>query len=542
MTPRQQIILALSVPFTVTLAAVLALVSVQPITDVNSPSVETRFDVTRALSDTAFLSAQFPNRVVGSPESARAREWLVGRFADLDLSIETLPFTVTVASQARAGVQVWASVPGASDEAIVVTAHYDTPEHGGRDNAAGAAALLELARIFSSERPRRTLIFMLSDSREYGRAWGARNFVEQRLAAQNVIAALDLDVRSHGAGTQVQVESAGFQFGHAPLWLRQTGLDSIEAAGGQASEAVGAQELIARAFPFDMTEHGMFLRAGIPAIAFSGGAIETSGRAAEIWVWTVDALDMIPASSSGDWRLTESTYLPAWAALFLPLLLFAPLFLAAAFALRSDRPRLQDFRLELTALLGIVIAGADGYAAAFILQAVRLLPRYEWFPAAPGDPFLLQIQDWVWLVIYGVAAVFAWYTFGRPRSWGHLADQLNVPHRRVTLLMTLTALALAAWLMNGLAAALLMLPAAYLWPWIAPRPTRAGRALNMALALGGVLPWIGVFSGVALTPGLGLWWWFLTLGAAYGLYPLPAVLAGIVGAALCIRFIRLGWR
>jgi hypothetical protein len=541
MTPRQQIALALSIPFTATLVVGLAFASLQPVPEIPLPTVATHFDAARAQQLAQELSEENPERVVGSSESAAAREWFAEQFAELGLSVETLPFTVTVASQARAGMQVWATVPGASDAIIIVTAHYDTPKSGGRDNAAGLASVLELARVFAEEQPRHTLIFLLSDSHEYGLSWGARNFVEQRLTPQQVRAVLALTASDD---PRTELDSAGFQFGYAPLWLRQVGLEAAQAADGDVQEAVGVEELLARAFPFGMTEHGMFLRGGLPAIGLHAPSAETLGRAAEIALRAVDALESVPPGAAGDWRLSASEYLPAWATLFLPLLLFAPLFLATVLAWLSDRSRWQDLRLEWSVILGLLVAGLDGYAAAFSLQALGLLPRYEWFPATPGDPFLLQIQDWAWIVIYGVAAVFAWYTFGRPRSWGHLADVFNIPvaHRRNALLILLCLLVLAVWLLNSLAAMVLLLPAAYLWPWIAPRPTRRGRLLNTLLALGGLAPLLGVFIGVALTPGLGLWWWFLTLAAAYGLIPLPVVLAGLLGLALWMRFIRLGWR
>jgi hypothetical protein len=49
MSPRQQIVLALSIPFTVTLTAVLALVSVQPVPDASASVAATQL-MRRALS------------------------------------------------------------------------------------------------------------------------------------------------------------------------------------------------------------------------------------------------------------------------------------------------------------------------------------------------------------------------------------------------------------------------------------------------------------------------------------------------------------
>ncbi|HSU88579.1 MAG TPA: M20/M25/M40 family metallo-hydrolase, partial [Terriglobia bacterium] len=75
------------------------------------------------------------------------------------------------------------SDPKLKDEAIVIGAHYDhlgrggegslAPRegdihHGADDNASGVAGVLELARMFSSQKPRRTIIFIAFSGEEEG--------------------------------------------------------------------------------------------------------------------------------------------------------------------------------------------------------------------------------------------------------------------------------------------------------------------------------------------------------------------------------------
>ena len=75
------------------------------------------------------------------------------------------------------------SDPQLKTEAIVLGAHYDHLGHGGEgslaprsgeihhgadDNASGVAGLLELARLFSEQKPRRTLIFIAFSGEEEG--------------------------------------------------------------------------------------------------------------------------------------------------------------------------------------------------------------------------------------------------------------------------------------------------------------------------------------------------------------------------------------
>ncbi|MBZ5560766.1 MAG: M28 family peptidase, partial [Acidobacteriia bacterium] len=54
------------------------------------------------------------------------------------------------------------------DEWITATAHYDRWFHGAQDNSAGAASLVELARVFAGYRPRRSLMFIATGGEESG--------------------------------------------------------------------------------------------------------------------------------------------------------------------------------------------------------------------------------------------------------------------------------------------------------------------------------------------------------------------------------------
>lgn len=550
MSPRHQLIFALSIPLSLALLWALGAALAQPAPAASAPGAadETQFNGERARADLARWSAAYPARVVGSPESAAFREQLIAELQGLGLRVETQPFTVRVASQARAGVNVVAQTGGAPDVPfLLLLTHYDTPAQGGRDNLAAVAALVELARVLGPQPAGAPLVFVFADSREYGQAWGARYFAETLPRDRRVLAALSVEAVEGQDPSRLRVESAGFQFGYAPVWLRESVLHAARVAGASASELRGVDEALSRAFPFAMTGYGQFLRVGLPGIGLSGGAdltgLNTLGRTVELWARDISAqADALPPAAPGEWRLDEARLLPAWATAVLPLLVFVPLFVVTGLALWAQRPRLRDLGPELVALVGAGLPLLNGLAAAYLLVRLGLLPGYEWFPASPGDPFLLQPTDWAMLVVLVVAGVSAWDIFGRARGWGRLVDQLALPHRRVTLLAVFSLLVLAVGLLNSLTAVLLLAPAAWLWPWIAPRPGAAGRAINVMLALGGLLPFVGVCVGLALTPGLGFWWWFLTVGAVYGLYPWLAVAAFVVSAALLVRFLVLGLR
>lgn len=537
MTFRQRIALALAAPLTLTLVVGLALLAASPAPPLPAASaVALEFDVERARTLAAELEALAPVRAVGSPESARARAWLIQKFADSGLKTDAFTFEVTVESQRRSGEQVWAIVPGAGDGALLISAAYDTPGEGGRSNAAGVAALLELARVFSGATLEQTVIFMASDSSEYGRSWGMKSWLEGAPRRARLTAALTLE-----AGAPTRLNSAGLHFGYAPLELRRAAQAALQQAGHAPPPVDGATEFLARALPFDMSEHGMLLRAGVPAVGLNAPT-EVLGRAAEAWLHALDSQAAPPAGAPFDWQLSEMQVLSTPVVLGLSLLFFTPLFLTTGLAFAALRPRWQELTPEALALGGVVLIILNGLVVLLILVLIGWLPRYEWFPATPGAAFLRQPADWALVLALVVAAFSALEIFGRRTSWGQLADRLDVRGRRVTLLLGVSALALALWAVNGFAAVFFLGPAAYLWPWVEPRTSRNGRALNVALALGGFLPLLGLAVGLALAPAYHVWSWFLLMGAIYGLLPLPVTLTLVVFFALGVRFLRHGLR
>ena len=574
MSRQDRRLLALSLPVTLILVGATAALFAQSVPSYPVDSALPRFDADRALAAARQLATDYPDRVVGSETGRRARGWLIRRFSEMGLPVEALPFTVTIASELYNGSQVWAVSPGVAgdarrDEIILVTAHYDVPRTGipgAADDASGIGTLLELARLFAAEPHQRTFIFMASDSEEYGSFWGAKNFVENFPAKDKIVAVLDLDYLSARELKRINLSSVGLRRGYTPLWLRQVGLGAIESAGTEAGEADGIFEYLYRAVPIGAADYAAYLRAGVAAVNFGGeptdaanwlaeyhtpldtpdkltaSAFAAYGRAAETFVRTVDALDAVPANEQHYFRLSRAHFLPGAAVSGLQLLLFAPLFLATYLAWRSARPRWGDLQPELTALMGLLITGLDGYAIAFSLARLGLLPRYEMFPANPRDPFLLEPTAWAVFVIYGGMAWFGWLTFRPFGGWARLADLLRLPHRRLTLLLVFSALVVALWPLNGFAVSGLLGPAAYAWIWIEPHERLWRKMLNLGLALVGLLPFAAVVAFFASNFPIGPWWWYLTLAAAYGLFPPLAVVAFFVGAALLVRFIRHGFR
>jgi Zn-dependent M28 family amino/carboxypeptidase len=122
-------------------------------------------------------------RLVGSPGSARAREYLVRRFkeagvAPIGASYEqTFTFRGRGNDGDRTGVNLIGVVRGrrTPDRYIVMTAHYDhlgvrggQVFNGADDNASGVAALLAVAARLSAQPPDHSVLFAALDAEEQG--------------------------------------------------------------------------------------------------------------------------------------------------------------------------------------------------------------------------------------------------------------------------------------------------------------------------------------------------------------------------------------
>jgi len=145
----------------------------------------------RLMADVRVLAADdMQGRLVGTEGSARARRYIIRRFAELGLQPGaaggwTQGFAFAEEGAEFAGTNVIGVARGRSrpDDYIVVTAHYDhmgvvdgEVMNGADDNASGVAALFELARQLRRRRPEHSVLFVALDAEEQGLK-GAEAFV-----------------------------------------------------------------------------------------------------------------------------------------------------------------------------------------------------------------------------------------------------------------------------------------------------------------------------------------------------------------------------
>ena len=170
-------------------------------------------------------------RRAGTPENAKARQWIAGRFQSIGLRplsapgvegwLQPFTFTPRGGGAEVRGVNVLGMVRGTAqpERYIVVTAHFDhvgvgrpvngdSIYNGADDNASGSAALLALARHYAAHPPRHSMIFAALDAEEMG-LQGARAFVAAPpVPLASIALNVNMDMVSHSAAGELYAAGA----------------------------------------------------------------------------------------------------------------------------------------------------------------------------------------------------------------------------------------------------------------------------------------------------------------------------------------------
>jgi Zn-dependent M28 family amino/carboxypeptidase len=114
------------------------------------------------------------NRFTRGTGIAAAQAWIINQLSLLtNITVTTQPFT----SGATSGVNVIGTIKGTTlpNNLVIIGGHYDstsqstsTAAPGAEDNASGAAAVLEMARIFNAHPPAATALFIFFSGEEQG--------------------------------------------------------------------------------------------------------------------------------------------------------------------------------------------------------------------------------------------------------------------------------------------------------------------------------------------------------------------------------------
>jgi hypothetical protein len=107
------------------------------------------------------VNSQVPTFSTGLKDGLGARDLIAGATVAGTLPRVTITLDVDRVANLKSGT-VWATLPGATDEQVMVVAHRDGWFEGANDNAAGVATMLGIAEYFAKvpkEQRRRTIVF-----------------------------------------------------------------------------------------------------------------------------------------------------------------------------------------------------------------------------------------------------------------------------------------------------------------------------------------------------------------------------------------------
>ncbi len=255
-------------------------------------------DSVRMLSDISYLANdKLEGRLTGTAGNDSAAAFIARRYAALKLKAPFpgyfQKFTARSAAAAHTGdtagkatqnvvAMIEGSDPVLKNEYIVIGAHFDhlgrstvsaldpdardAVRNGADDNASGTAAILELARMFSIDKPRRSIIFVNFSGEEQG-LLGSQYFVDNPpvpLASITSMLNFDMVGRMKENGLMV--------FGTATA----TGLsDLIDSANAGALNVRGSGD------GFGSSDHSSFYAKEIPVLHFFTDLHEDYHRASD---------------------------------------------------------------------------------------------------------------------------------------------------------------------------------------------------------------------------------------------------------------------
>ncbi len=491
------------------------------------PPLPPAFDTPTALRLARVLAQEYPDRSPGSAGALGAAEWFAAQMKLYGLATQEDRFTARVVGRGELELRnVFAVVEGDSPQAIVVLAHRDSTGvgPGANDNASGTAALIELARGYSSvgadstlrASPAHTLIFLSTDGGAFG-ALGAARFASASPYRGSVVAAVNLDAIAGGGLPRLELAGDEPRSPDAAL-VRTVAARVLEETGVEPRGPAALWQLADLGFPFAPGEQGPFVADGIPAVtlttlperradafADTGERLRQKrfgelGRAAQSLLASLDA-GVERAQSTSSYLYLGRRIVRGWAVELVLLGALLPFLVGAVDLFAFCRRRRIRLAPALRALRSRVAFWAWAGLLLWLGTAAGLFRDGPARPVAPGTP---AAAGWP---IAGLAVL------ALPLAAGWLLSRERLlPRRPVALeervagytvaLVALAVVALLVVVTNPFALAFL-LPSLYAWLWLPQQHGRAPWLRGALFALGLAGPLLPLAS-LAVRYGLGL--------------------------------------
>ncbi len=502
------------------------------------PTLPATFDVSVAEQLSRELAREYPDRSPGSPGGLGAATWVSQQFELYGFEPPRVErFSAEVPGLGDVELQNLVTVvDGASDQAIVITAHRDNSgEMGGvNDNASGTGALIELARAYApvggetlvQAQPTYTLVFVSTDGGAYG-ALGAAQFAANSPYRDNALAVVSLDAIA-GPGRPRLVIGGDTARSPSASLVRTAAVRVLEQAGEEPARASSLRQLLDLGFPFTLGEQGPFVARGIPALSlttlpdsaaradatpfddtsFDVQRLAELGRATQNLIGSLDAgLELAQGTTSYIYFGTR--IVRGWAIELVLLTALLPFLIGTVDLFAHCRRRRIPLAPAARSLRRRLYFWA--YAAGLIFAAALLgaFPQGEPRPLPP-DPSLYTPAPAV-LGILGVLLFIGWLVAREPLIPRRPArPEENLAGHTVALLgLALIALLVVATNPFSL---VYLLPSLYAWLWL-PQAHASGQiARGGLLVLGFSGPLILLLSfSTRLGLGLETPWYLLSL-------------------------------
>ena len=249
---------------------------------------------------------------------------------------QSLRATVVARHRALTSPNIVARLPGSDPalaaEHVVFSAHLDhlgigTPidgdglHNGAMDNAAGVAALLDIARGYKAraDRPKRSILFLFVTGEEKGLLGSGYFAMRPTVPKSSIVANLNFDM----ALPIFPLRSV------TALGAEESSLGAVAAEAGRAMGLPLAPDPFPDRNSFVRSDQYSFIREGIPALAFKFGMAKGSAEAATEAAWRksryhapsddltqpvhrVDAVRLHDFVAAVGWRVANAPERPRW--------------------------------------------------------------------------------------------------------------------------------------------------------------------------------------------------------------------------------------
>jgi hypothetical protein len=510
------------------------------------------FDGGRAEASAQAIVEAGREREPGSADDGAAADLVARRFGQVGSGIVTEQSYESSFEGSDVSLRnVVLTLPGESDQTIVIMAPRDsTRPDGAVSSASATAVLLELAALLGTTEHTKQIALVSTDGASDG-ATGAREFARQVEDPEAIEAVLAIGPPAAADPAERPVVRTSTGRDSASMQLVRTAqLAVTEQAAIDAPLAGTFEELVRLALPSGLGEQAVLIDEGLDAIAISSTgerlppasedtlasldaeALTKFGNSSLAAVLALDAAAAPPAHGPDTYIRFFGNLVPGWALAILALgLIFPPAITALDGVARGARRRAGVTpALRWAALLPLPLLA--GLAVLYLLSLAGLAPH----PAFPYDPERFG---------FDAAAALAVVVIATTVATGYVATGIWRPPQlpRTILAPALGVVAIAAvaivWVLNPFLA-LLAVPSAY--AWLVASRERFGAGTACLAAILSVAPLVLAFTLLAgaLELGLEAPWQFLLMvtggqigpATAFCLCLCLASLAGLILAAL----------